>query len=137
MKEELTKEQIRVMKSEADKIQPDVVMERDCEGLSQKDRENYQYFNKIYKELCEKDLSFSICFLAPESLKPFTFYRTVDPENQDKYQRVCGNLLGKMYKFLYWCGYIHFLEEIGEIKILKNINCKTSKEQINEIVNEK
>ena|ERR1044072_2554308 len=137
MNEKLTDKQISAMKSEADKIQPDVVKERDCEGLGEKDRANYDYMNNIYKQLCKRDSSFVLCFISPESFKPFIFYRLCEPDKQDKYQRVCGNLLGKIWNFLHWTGYVNFLEELGEIKLFKIPNRKTSKEEIDDIINEK
>ncbi len=118
MKNKLTKKQLNKMHEMSDKVQPDVVREKDCEGLSESDKEIYDFMNEKYKEMCSKGIPFSLCFLAPETLKPLLFYRFTEPEDFQKYKKVSFNLLDKMYRFIWHCGFIKYLEDIGHLKVL-------------------
>lgn len=111
-------------------IQPDVLKNLDAKGLSENSIKLYDEMNIIYKQLCEKDICFSLTFVTKDEYKPFNFYRVCDVNNQERFQKSLFIMMDAMYHFISWGGFIKFLESYGILTINKKGEHKTCLEEM-------
>jgi len=129
--EQFTQEEFNKLKTEADKIQPDTIRDKNLAGATENDGIFYDSMVALYKLLCEKDVAFNFTFLLPESRKSVCFFRSCEPDDKQKYEDLNDRLAWAMYQFLCWVGSIKSLEKMGYIKILPKGEHKTWQEEVN------
>jgi hypothetical protein len=118
MSENFTKKQLEKLNTASKEIQPDVLRTKQLEGATENDGIFYDKMGELYKELCEKDISFNIFYLLPESKKPMNLFRITHVENRVEYTKRLNTLNGNIYAFLCWSGFFKGLDREGYIKIL-------------------
>jgi len=126
MKEKLTEKQQEDLDSAAQKIQPDEIKEERLKGCSEVDRKFYDEMTEFYKKMCEKDASFVLNFLLPESQKYLCFYRLGEPKDQVSYAKKASALFWSMYGYLEYVGYLNSLQQVGYLTVLKNTGKRES-----------
>ena len=128
-KEGMSEDTKKSLQEISDNIQPDKVRERDLEGVDAKGAELYDKMNIIYKQLCKDDVNFCLTFLTPTECKPIVFFKMAsDINDQTNYQKTTNNIMGAMYNFLCWGGFIKWLDSISVLKILPKGSHKTQKD---------
>jgi hypothetical protein len=86
-KDKITKKSLKEIKENTASVQPDVARTKDTEGLTENDIQIYDYMNeKVYKDLCAKDLSFCLTWVSPETRKTFLFYRFYHLDNNQQHR---------------------------------------------------
>lgn len=84
-KDYINKKELKNIKEHTAEVQPEKVIEKDTDGCSERDIEIYKYISdEVYKKLCDKDLSFYITWVSPETRKTFAFYRFYHMDNNLK-----------------------------------------------------
>lgn len=130
--EKFTKKELKKLHKRADEIQPDVTREQNLKGASENDAALYDKLMGIYNELCKDDVTFSLTFVLPDSLKPMSFFRVTQPEDKPRFIKLGSLLMDCMYSFLCWSGLMKDKEAEGYIKILPKGEHKTWMEQAKE-----